>query len=131
MPSAAEKKHIIYLNWTIFVTALFARWSQDGGYAVAPSIFTTLFAIVFALSWLHKIKTVFVTINLSRESLDTNTICWIVPRNVLSYFLSIHRKYNNITQQDAPYKNKMLRNVWSKIQSFSGCIIVNTYVTFW
>jgi hypothetical protein len=50
MISSAEKKHIICLNGIIFFTALFARWSQDGGYAVVPSILTTLFATVFALS---------------------------------------------------------------------------------
>lgn len=31
-------------------TALFARWSQDGGYAVAPSIMITILAIVFSLA---------------------------------------------------------------------------------
>jgi hypothetical protein len=43
-------QHIIHINGIIFVTALFARWSQDGGYAVVPSVLTTILAIVFSLA---------------------------------------------------------------------------------
>ena len=50
IPLEAEMHHhIIHVNVLYFVTALFARWSQDGSYAVAPSALTTILAIAFSI----------------------------------------------------------------------------------